>query len=337
MDILFHLTVPRSPMSLCDAVVQDVESLRRHFGGEISFLYPGSKPGTRFPRRWWGMHQLPWLWIAERHVSFHHIFNPDPFCFDVLRFLRRPIVYTVAAGLHGGARAAVKQLAERVHTLVVSTERDLETLHLLGVDNVVRVHPGIDTSRFSYTPIGLDAAPSLLMGSAPWTFDQFRSKGVDALLELAQRLPELRLVFLWRGVLYDEMNQRVRQRGLTDRVQVLNQRVDVNGILSRVHAAIVLANGDALVKAYPHSLLEALAAGRPVLVSRSIPIAQYVEKTGCGVVVEQMDVAHIRLAFDRLMGHYADYQQRALQLGVSNWTRERAVAMYGQIYKDLLG
>jgi glycosyltransferase involved in cell wall biosynthesis len=219
----------------------------------------------------------------------------------------------------------------------VSTEADLETLHLLGIKNVALVHPGIDTSRFSYKPISLDAAPSLLMGSAPWTSDQFQSKGVDALLELAQGLPELRLVFLWRGVLYNEMNQQVRQRGLTDRVQVLNEHVDVNEILSRVHAAIVLANGDTLVKAYPHSLLEALAAGRPVLVSRSIPIARYVEKTGCGVIVERVDATNIRSAFDTLMGHYEDYQQRALQLGASNWTSERAVATYGQIYKDLLG
>ena len=45
----------------------------------------------------------------------------------------------------------------------------------------------------------------LLAGSAPWTREQFHSKGVDALLKVAQQVPSLRLIFLWRGLLLREV------------------------------------------------------------------------------------------------------------------------------------
>ena len=96
---------------------------------------------------------------------------------------------------------------------------------------------------------------------------------------------DVRLVFLWRGVLLPELVARVRRFEVSERVEILRDRVDVSEVLARVHAAVVLAGQPGLVRAYPHSLLEALAAGRPVLVSDGNPMAEYVRATGCGRVV----------------------------------------------------
>lgn len=332
MRLLYHLTVPPSSMSACDAVVQEVELLRERFGGQVSHLYPGRRPGTRFPRRWWGLHRLPHLLRAESKIAVHHVYNPDPYPFAVLRFLRRPVVYTIVAGVHNANQPATRRLARRVHTLVVSTKDQAACLRGWGIQNVAVVRPGIDTARFFYTPLPPGAPPTLLMGSAPWTRQQFRSKGVLVLLELAQQMPELRLVFLWRGVLADEMTRQVQSAGLGERVEVLNERVDVNGVLARVHAAVVLAAGEALIKAYPHSLLEALVAGRPVMVSRSIPMARYVEQEGCGVVVERADATAIRVALETLLADHQGYQQRALSVGRRDFSLDKTLADYGRVY-----
>lgn len=335
MNILYHLTIPPSPMSACDAVVQEVETLRDHFGGEISHLYPGRTPGTRFPRRWWGMHRLPYLHKAESQTTIHHIYNPDPYPFDVLRYLRRPIIYTIVAGAWSAAPATVQRLSQQVHTLVVSTKAESTRLCEWGIQNVTVVRPGIDVSRFSHTPPPSTTPPTLLMGSAPWTRAQFRTKGVDSLLELAQQVPDLRLIFLWRGVHVDEMTQRVQSAGLEKRVEILNEQVDVNAVLARVHAVVALAARDTLIKAYPHSLLEALAAGRPVLTSRSIPMAQYVEQTGSGLVVEQIDAASIKLALDTLLQNYHEYQNHAQNISKSDLALETLVQTYGRIYNTV--
>ncbi len=175
----------------------------------------------------------------------------------------------------------------------------------------------------------------LLVGSAPWTEAQFAGKGVDALLEAARQNANLHLVFLWRGVLYNEMNQRVQQLGLEGRVTVINKFVDVNAILATVHAAVVLSTDARIIKPYPHSLLEALAAGRPVLVSKAIPMADYVTQTGCGLVVESVSAAGVLAAIESLSTRYAQFQTTAQTVGARDFSREAMVSAYHKLYNRL--
>ena len=109
-----------------------------------------------------------------------------------------------------------------------------------------------------------------MVASAPWTVAQFASKGVDVLLDTAVANPNLRLTFLWRGVLFAEMMQKVTAMNLADRVTVINEQVDVNQMLATVHGTINLAAHSEIIKAYPHSLLDSLAAGKPVLVDKPL-------------------------------------------------------------------
>jgi glycosyltransferase involved in cell wall biosynthesis len=342
MRILYHLTVPPSPMPACDAVVQEVDALRGLSGGDgqIVYLYPGRRLGTRFPRRWWGLQHLPSLRRAERaqRVDVHHIFNPDPFEFDLMRFLRRPIIYTAVAGARSSDHEAVVRLARRVHTLVVPDESERAHLREQGVPaaRVVAVRPGIDMARFAPTAPPAGKPFTLLMGSAPWTVDQFESKGVEALLGTGQRRADLRLIFLWRGLHGEEMNRRVARLGLSDRVSIVDRVVDVNDVLAHVHAAVVLAQSATLVKAYPHSLLEALAVGRPVLVSRVIPMAAYVEQMGCGQVVEAVEVENLLSALAKLEASYESTQAAALEVGRRDFSQRDMVEAYRRLYLSAL-
>ena len=312
MNVLYHLTGPDSAMAGCDAVVQEVEALRRFVGnGRINHLYPGSKPGTRFPRRWWGWHQLPALLRMDKQVDLHHIFNPDPFPFDVLRFLKKPVVYTAVAGIGYTAPQTIQQLAKQVHTLVLPTAAAAAQCRDWNIQNVATAGPIIDMTRFQYVAPPPDAPFTVLMGSAPWTAAQFQSKGVDALLAVAAKQPELHLVFLWRGVLVDEMKARVQQADLHERVRIINEQVDVNAILAQVHAAVLFVTDPAVIKAHPHSLLEALAAGKPIIVNRMLPLAPLVETSQCGLVIEQVDAESIQTALKTLQQQYDRFQERA--------------------------
>ena len=331
--ILYHVTIPRSPMAECEAVTQDVRLLQQVAPGELFHLYPTRTPGTRIPRLTWGLTQLPTLWRRERSAHLHHIFNPDPFPFAVLRLLRRPVVYTVVGGIRKDQREMACRLAGLARRILVSNPEDEQRLRGWGIERVQFIAPAIDASRFSHMPP--PGAPfTLLAGSAPWTTEQFTSKGVDALLDAAQRRADLCLVFLWRGVVYEEMTQRVRARGLGDRVRVLNERVDVNVVLAGVNAAIVLAARSDVVKAYPHSLLESLAAGKPVLVSRAIPMASWVEQAGLGIVVDWVDAEAILRAIAAL--ERQSFQPAALRASV-----EGRAAQFQQVhqavYRSVIG
>ncbi len=333
MRALYHLTIPVSPMADCEAVAQDVRLLQQVAPGERFHLYPTRRPGTRIPRLLWGLTALPALWRAERSIDLHHVFNPDPFPFAVLRFLRRPIVYTVVGGVNETHCDMARRLSRLVSAIIVSSEADSAYLQAWGIAQGRFIQPAIEATRFSHTAMPADAPFTLLAGSAPWTVEQFTSKGVDALLEAAQRRPDLRLVFLWRGVLFDEMMRRVKACGLEERVRVLNERVDVNKALAGVHASIVLASRVDVVKAYPHSLLESLAAGKPALVSRIIPMAGWVEQAGLGVVIEEVDVDHVLRAVAILESQQARFRPPVLQAAVKNQA-VRFVEHHRQIYQQ---
>ncbi|MGQ9816068.1 MAG: glycosyltransferase, partial [Candidatus Roseilinea sp.] len=181
MRVCYHVTIPPSPMADCEAVAQDVRLLQRIAPGERFHLYPTRAPGTRIPRLLWGLNQLPALWRAERSIDLHHVFNPDPFPFLALRLLRRPIVYTVVGGMNDAHREMARRLAQFAHTIIVSSEADHERLRGWGIARARFVQPAIEADRFSHTLPPPNAPFTLLAGSAPWTVEQFTSKGVDVL------------------------------------------------------------------------------------------------------------------------------------------------------------
>jgi glycosyltransferase involved in cell wall biosynthesis len=166
--------------------------------------------------------------------------------------------------------------------------------------------------------------------------EQFRLKGIDALLAAAHRIPDLRLVFLWRGMHFETLKRRVAERRVTRQVDILNEWVDVNAVLAHMHAAVVLAQHARVVKAYPHSLMESLAAGKPVLVSRAIPMSDYVQANGCGDVVDRVDADDVVRAIGALRADYERRRAQAVARGPSDFSQERVVAACAEIYARVL-
>lgn len=324
-------------MAARDAVVQDIIALQKQLpDSRINHLYPGTKPGTKLPRLFWGLPQIGKLRRAEASIMLHHIFNPDFYPFAVLHWLKKPIIFTAVTGLGQTSQKTAKKTAKMVHTLVVPTQEDQQQLRKWGIHNTAVIGTGIDTDRFYYQPPPANKPFTILMGSAPWTEAQFRSKGVDALLAAAQQQPGLHLIFLWRGLLLPEMKQRVQYAGLADRVTILTEQVEVNDVLATVHAAIVLAEKQNLVKAFPHSLLESLVAGKPILVSQTLAIANYVKENRCGVGVTAVTPTAFLHALKQLKDNYTHYQQNALIAGPRDFGLDQFLQAYQSLYKTVL-
>jgi glycosyltransferase involved in cell wall biosynthesis len=249
--------------------------------------------------------------------------------------LKRPVVYVLNGGV--GKNKPNVRFFNSLAAVTVFDERNYTRLRAWGLNNVRRVRPGVNTSLFSYSPLPLESEIHVMMASAPWTLAQFNSKGIEALLSAAQMNPKLHLVFLWRGTTGDEMAARIRNRGLQERVTLIDERADVNRILAGVHAAIVLASDPDIVKAFPLSLLDSMAAGKPVLVSHAIPMADYVIRTGCGEVVEEISPEAILAALERLISRYAVAQRIAHTVGKRDFTKEAMIDSFGAVYRSVLG
>ena len=337
MNNLYHLTTSPPVLPGSDAVVQEVELLRARFGGQVVWLRPTWRARARYPRSLLGLHRLLAIRRQDERVDLHHVYAPQLDWMPLLSLVKRPVVYTVATGLDPARRLPPLSFLLRLAAIVVPSDTDRAALARRGVTRVHVIRPGIDVTRFVDSPPPAGPGFVLLSGSAPWTTEQFQTKGVDALLEVAREIPDIRLVFLWRGVLLPELVARVQKLGLSGRVEILHEWVDVSRVMAGVHAAAVLTGRRGLVKAYPHSLLEALAAGRPVVVSSGDPMAAYVEDTGCGRVLARLDKAELIAAIGALRQGYETYRARAAEVGRRDFSQEEFVAAHRRLYQALVG
>jgi len=336
MRISYLMTAPPPAVPGTDAVIQEAEWLCSRLGGDLTYLFPFSSPRPHFPRAFYGFHHLGELRELDRRADLHHVFHAELYPFPVLRFLRKPLVYSVVSGTTGQEEIPAGRSIRNVARIIVPSNRDLGRLEEHGLSNGEVVRPGVDASRFHYVPPPAGNDFAILAGSAPWTRKQFRTKGVDALLRVAQRTPGLRLVFLWRGLLREELEKRVRALGLSDRVEIIDAWVDVDTVLARVHAAIVLADKPKLVKSFPNSLMEALACGRPVLVSDCLAMADYVTEHACGQVVRGVDDTDLSRKIELLRKGYDMNQKNALREGRSDFSRDNRFEVYRKLYESVV-
>ena len=103
-----------------------------------------------------------------------------------------------------------------------------------------------------------------------------------------------------------------------------------------IHDVEEVASTAGIVKSYPHFLLDSLAAGKPVLVSQAIPMADYVAETGCGEVVERVTPTDILAAVEALTRNYEAAQKIAYEAGKRDFSLQAMIASYQQVYEQIL-
>jgi glycosyltransferase involved in cell wall biosynthesis len=333
MPILYLLTAPPPVFAGTDAVLQEVAALRQVFDGTVLNLFPFKTSTRRFPKQLLGLHMIKEMRDAENRCNINHLFFPSPYPLPVLRLLRKPVFYTITASLD--ARKGLPPLSQlkKLQCIIVSSEREAGVLNSWGLTNHVVIPPGIDTSGIVAAALPLDRELNLLMASAPWNRRQFALKGVDLLLAAAVRLPFLRIIFLWRGVLTDELKSRVQRLGIGKRVEIIDCKVNVSDHLARAHATVLLAANGGIVRAFPHSLMESLVAGKPVLLSNTIAMADDVRNRGCGVVVSRMDIAALTSAIEILMQNYREFAANAARIGSHAFSIAALVENHRRVYE----
>lgn len=332
MKLLYLSPSPPPKVKGTDGLFTEIGYLREFFGGDLISLSPARSLPPVIPVSLYGMHKIPALKRYNKEVDVFHLFFPYVVNFRVLQYLSKPIIYTIISGIDE------KHLPRSAPpcTLVVSSLHEADILRSRGFLSVHVVRPGIDLSLVHVMPPHEpDPEFVLLAGSAPWTRRQFDTKGFNLLLEVLTRLPQIRLICLWRGALYGEWSDRVKSFGLADRVETIHEKADISEILSRCHATVVLSATPDLVKSYPNSLMESLVAGRPILVSRSNPMSDYVEDNGCGKVIEDLCLGELIKAVLEIMDDYSTFT-KAASLAGSDLSATRMVDDYRHLYQKVM-
>ena len=124
-------------------------------------------------------------------------------------------------------------------------------------------------------------------------------KALGDTLEALARVPDVALLVLGDGPERADLERRAGELGLADRVRFLGAgtRDDVIALFRAVDAALLTSAWENL----PHTLLEALATGTPVIATAVGGIPEVVRDEENGLLVPPRDIAAIASAIDRLV------------------------------------
>lgn len=250
--------------------------------------------------------------FRRTHVDVVHAHNVAPLVFGGLArrlaWSDAPLVYSEHNQIYSATISQRRKFRVyvRLADLVVAVSEDLKKA--LARDYAIGsrvIYNGVDGQRFCAVPeararlrreFGCEDG-DFVVGTGVVLSEQ---KGVAFLLGAARRVldraPEVRFVIAGEGPARPELERRARDLGLGERVRFLGYRRDIPEFLS----AIDLYALPSLWEGLPLALLEALAAGKPIVATRVGGNPEIVEEGVHGCLVPPRDEAALADAILRV-------------------------------------
>jgi glycosyltransferase involved in cell wall biosynthesis len=243
-------------------------------------------------------------------------------------------------------------LLSRAAAVIAISQQTEARLRRLGLSAVYRIPPAIDLDQFQPGPeaaaqraLGLPAAPSLFF-AGHYDIGGGLDSALDVLYSLRQDFPSLRLITaMRRRPGHAEANERARiaariqSLGIAESVVELGPSADIPSALRASRAVLFQPDSVGRKMDLPMVLLEALASGRPIVVSPVDALGEFADGSSA-VTVEPRGSA-------RAVGHLArlladsDYVEaasaNARRLAERRYSAETMVAAYRELYAHVLG
>jgi glycosyltransferase involved in cell wall biosynthesis len=338
-----------------------IPGFQERYGLEIISLQM-KRPGERNPlargiRSLWGLGRLYRLMrrhkieIVQTFSHYSNIVGP------VIAWLARiPVrVSSQRMSLRGASgwllhldRLIVNSpLVTRMVSVSEGTRRFCIEKQGMKADKIVTIHNGIDLERFKPAAapkqeehlrrdLGLVDSELIITTVARLHPQKGHSYLIQALPRILDTVPHSQFLFVGGGELRSQLEALVRDAGLEDVVRFLGVRQDVPDLLA-ISDLFVLPS---LWEGLPNSVLEAMAAGVPVVATNVDGSPEVVADGETGILVPPADPAALAEAICSLL------QDRALRASMAEAARSRVaecfsqeanVAAYEGLYRDLIG
>jgi glycosyltransferase involved in cell wall biosynthesis len=221
----------------------------------------------------------------------------------------------------------------KLRHIVVESEWHMELLYQAGLNSntVQLIYPGSQVKPY----VPAQGNFKILFATSPLNNDMFLARGIYLILRVAALLPQVQFILTWREMHYDHLKRLIEQDGLTN-VEVRNGYIpNMNEVYHSVHATILPGLTSSSLKPAPHSALDSLAHGKPVLISSPSSIAGLIGRNQCGVVFEP-SVDSLVQSIRHLMDHYDRYQPNCHPTIEQCFSRQFFLERYGEIYASML-
>jgi glycosyltransferase involved in cell wall biosynthesis len=313
----------------------------------IPVLAFGRRPGVDFRVSWRMAREL-----RARRIDVVHAHQYTPFFYGAIAArvsgMRPQVIFTehgrhfpdVVSRLRRAVnRVVFQRLADRINAVCDFSARSLVEKDGFPGDRIEVIPNGIDPERYSSVEdvrlvrrrLGLDPTRRYIATVARFHPVKDHRTLLHAFAAVATRHPETDLLLVGDGALKAEMKDLASSLGLSSRIHFLGVRDDVPDIMRAADAFALTSVSEAA----SITLLEAMAVGRPVVVTAVGGNPEIVRDGVDGLLAPRGDSKAIAVALDRVLTDH----DLAVSLGRSACERVRAhfrldrtIAQYGALY-----
>ncbi|HLC52801.1 MAG TPA: glycosyltransferase [Candidatus Nanoarchaeia archaeon] len=328
-----------------EAISKEVSLLANHFREshfvKLHDLHLDGLTKIKFNQKISSYHFLyyPFLLFYIKFLSYGNKINHIYTSLGDLPYLNvlslKNTVLTAAASSSFNKILRRKKKLEQLNRIVVETNKQKNDLIKAGIsgEKIQLVYPSVDLDKFFYQKA--QGVFKLLYASCPIRRSDFKKRGIYLLLRSAKSIRDVYFIFAWRKGAYQEINSLVNIMNLKN-VKIENEIVkDMNQRYAEIHATVIpYTRFHDYLKLIPNSVIESLAAGKPVIVSNKTEVAGIVKKYKCGVVFEPT-VEHFQEALKDLKKNYQDYQKNCRRVAEKYFSKDVFLNSYEKIYAEM--
>jgi glycosyltransferase involved in cell wall biosynthesis len=208
----------------------------------------------------------------------------------------------------------------------------------LGESKVVVIPNGLPAEAFVRLPPALPRQPGRVRISYVARMNdpvKNHCGFLRAAARLASRFPSLEIVLVGDGPLRPGLEELSRRLGLGERIRFLGERHDMTAILASVDISVLFSFSESM----PNVILEAMAAGLPVVASRVGGVPEVIRDRETGILVKEGDEEELARAMGTLVEQPSlrlEYGRRGRQLALDNFRMERVSRRYEELYTSIL-
>lgn len=235
-------------------------------------------------------------------------------------------------------RALERMLAPLACRVICVCQAEARNAHSIGPPGRVRmIHNGIDPQ-----PAARPDPQIAALGGGPviGALTLLRpGKGLETLIDTAPRVlarhPDARFAIVGGGPDLEQLRARAAGLGVADAVSFLGPSTDPQATLG----ALDIFVHPSWAEAFPYVVLEAMAAGRPIVAADVGGVGEAVTHGQSGLLVAPRDSDALAGALNRLLAEQPLRERlarAARERLASTFTRERMVRQTAAVYEELL-
>ena len=233
-------------------------------------------------------------------------------------------------------------LTDRVIVLTDGERKDYTDLNVYPADKLVQIHSGVDIEKFKQVPVcavekkrslGLEQN-GLVVGFVGWLLP---IKGpmhlLKAMVDVWQDYEDTNLVFIGKGDLDVDLRAAALRAGANGRVNFLGWRNDIDEIMPLFDIFVLPSLNEGMGRV----IVEAMAAGKPVVASNVGGIPDLVKQNRNGLLVPPGDEKALAASIKQLISN----PQKAKMMGqcgrklCNQFSLEAMVEKIDNLYQEL--